>query len=98
LCKDCYVGPVEYRLNSNNDPYLEHHIPSFIEIYAYVTTLKDNVDAIKRSIETSIGISKEVGIAVNAEKTMYMLLSRHQTARQNHDIKTTDRSFENWHS
>jgi hypothetical protein len=37
---------------------------------------------------TLIDASKEVGLEVNTEKTKYMLLSRHQNARQNHDIKT----------
>jgi hypothetical protein len=39
--------------------------------------------------------SKEVGLEVNTEKTKYMLLSYHQTAGQNRDIKTANRSFEN---
>jgi hypothetical protein len=39
--------------------------------------------------------SKEVGLEVNTEKTKYMLLSRHQNARQNHDIKIGNRCFEN---
>jgi hypothetical protein len=30
-----------------------------------------------------------------AEKTKYMLLSRHQNAGQNHDVKVGNRSFEN---
>jgi hypothetical protein len=32
---------------------------------------------------------------INAEKTKYMLLSRHNNAGQNHDIKIANRSFEN---
>jgi hypothetical protein len=34
-------------------------------------------------------------LRVNAEKTKYMLLSRHQNAGQNQNIKVGDRSFEN---
>jgi hypothetical protein len=34
-------------------------------------------------------------LQVNAEKTKYMLLSRHQNAGQNHDIKIGNRCFEN---
>jgi hypothetical protein len=37
----------------------------------------------------------EVGLEVNTEKTKYMLLSHHQNAGQNHDIKIANRSFEN---
>jgi hypothetical protein len=60
-----------------------------------VNLLRDNVDTIKKNTETLIGASNEVGLEVNAEKTKYMLLSRHQTAGQNHNIQIGDRSFEN---
>jgi hypothetical protein len=35
------------------------------------------------------------GLEINVEKTKNTLLSRHQTAGQNQDIKTGNRSFEN---
>jgi hypothetical protein len=37
----------------------------------------------------------EAGIQVKTEKTKYMLLSRHQNAGQNHDIKRASKRFEN---
>jgi hypothetical protein len=40
-------------------------------------------------------VSEEVDLEVNEEKTMYMLMSRHQNAGQNHDIKIANRFFEN---
>jgi hypothetical protein len=49
----------------------------------------------KKNTETLTDCSKEVGLQVNADKTKYMLLSRHQNAGQNHDTKITNRSFEN---
>jgi hypothetical protein len=55
----------------------------------------DNIDIVKKNKETLIDASKEVGLEVNAENTKYMLLSRHQNADQNHNIKIGDRSFEN---
>jgi hypothetical protein len=60
-----------------------------------VNLLGNNIDAIKKNTETSFDASKEVGLEVNTEKTKYMLLSRHQSAGQNHDKKTGKRSFEN---
>jgi hypothetical protein len=60
-----------------------------------VNILGDNIDTIQKNTETLIGAGKGVGLEVNGEKTKYMLLSHHQNAGQNHNIKIGDRSFEN---
>jgi hypothetical protein len=60
-----------------------------------VNLLGNNIDAIKKNTETLIDASKEVGLEINVQKTKYMLLSRHQNAGQNGDIKIANRSFEN---
>jgi ribosomal protein S2 len=60
-----------------------------------VNLLGDNIDVIKKNMETLIDASEEVGLEVNTEKTKYMLLSRHQNAEQSYDIKTANRCFEN---
>jgi hypothetical protein len=60
-----------------------------------VKLLGDNIDIIKKNKDTLINASKEVGLEVNAEKTEYMFLSRHQNSGQNHDIKIANRSFVN---
>jgi hypothetical protein len=57
--------------------------------------LGENIDIIKKNTEILTDASKEVVLDVNAEKTKYMLLSRHQHAGQSHDINITHRSFEN---
>jgi hypothetical protein len=60
-----------------------------------VNLLGDNIDTIKKNTETFINASKEVGLEINAEKTKYILLSRHQNAGQNSDIQIGNRSLEN---
>jgi hypothetical protein len=68
------------------------------QLLAYVDNvnlLGDNIDTIKRSTETLIDASKEVGLEINVEKTIYMLLSRHQNVGQNRDVKIANKSVEN---
>jgi hypothetical protein len=60
-----------------------------------VNLLGDNIDTIKRNAEALIGVSKEVGLEINVEKTKYILLSRHHNVARNWDIKIANRSFEN---
>jgi hypothetical protein len=60
-----------------------------------VNLLGDNIDTIKRNTQTLIDASKEIGLELNTEKTKYMLLSHHQNAGQNHDIRIGNRCFEN---
>jgi ribosomal protein S2 len=60
-----------------------------------VNQLGDIIDTIKKTTETLTDASKEVGLEVNTEKTKYMLLSSHQNAGQNHDIKIANRCFQN---
>jgi hypothetical protein len=44
---------------------------------------------------TNCDVTREIFLAVNTEKTKYMLLSRHQNAGQNRDKKIGNRCFEN---
>jgi hypothetical protein len=60
-----------------------------------VNLLEDNTNTMKGNTETLIDANKEVGLEVNTEKTKYMLLSHHQNAGQNHDMKIANTSFEN---
>jgi hypothetical protein len=60
-----------------------------------VNLLGDDIDTIKKSTETLIDASKEVGLEINIEKTRHMLLSRHQNVGRNRGIKIANRSFGN---
>jgi hypothetical protein len=55
-----------------------------------VNLLGDNMGTMKKNTETLTDASKEVGREVNSEETKCMLLSRHQNAAKNHDVKITD--------
>jgi hypothetical protein len=65
-------------------------------VYAEVVkVLGHNMNTIKKKTETLFDDCKKVGLGVNVEKTKYVLLSRRQTAGQNHNIKIANRSSEN---
>jgi hypothetical protein len=55
-----------------------------------VNLLEGNIDNIKKSQETLINASREVGIEVNTEETNSMLMSHHQKADQSRDMKIGD--------
>jgi hypothetical protein len=60
-----------------------------------VNLLSDDIDTMKKKPETLSNASKEFGLKVNAERTMYMLISRHRNKGQNHNMNTVCRSFQN---
>jgi hypothetical protein len=55
----------------------------------------DNIDTLKKNMETLIDVTKEVGLEINVEKTKCMLLSSHQNVGQNRDLKIANRLFGN---
>jgi hypothetical protein len=59
-----------------------------------VNLLGDNINAIKKNMLLIDASNEEVGLKVNAEKTKYMLISRHQNVGQNHIVKLANRSLE----
>jgi hypothetical protein len=68
-------------------------------VYADDVNLQgDNIDTIKKNMETLIDTSKEVDLEANTKKTKYMLLSHHQNAGQNHDVRKLTDVLKMWHS
>jgi hypothetical protein len=60
-----------------------------------VNLLGDKTDTIKENTDGLRDAVKEVGVEVNAEKTLYMLLSHHQNAELNRNVKIVNKFFEN---
>jgi hypothetical protein len=47
-------------------------------VYAdYINLLGDSINAIKENAETLLEASRDIGLEINAEKTKYMVMSRH---------------------
>jgi len=63
-------------------------------VYVDVNILGESVHSIKKNTEALLVGSKEIGLAVNADNTKYIVMSRKQNAEQSHYIKIDNSSFE----
>jgi hypothetical protein len=89
---------LEYAIRKVQENQVGLKLNATHQLLAYaddVTLLRDNIDTMKRNTETLIDASKEGGLEINLEKSKYMLLSGHQNAAQNLDIKLANKLFEN---
>jgi hypothetical protein len=55
--------------------------------------LGDSVNTIKENIGTLLEASRDIGLEINAEKTKYMIMSRHPNSGQNQNIRIANESF-----
>jgi hypothetical protein len=60
-----------------------------------VNLLEDSLNAIKENTETLLEASSDIGLEINAEKTKYMIMSRHPNSGQNQNIRIANESLEN---
>jgi hypothetical protein len=59
-----------------------------------VNLLGDSVNTIQENSEALLEASRDIGLEVSAEKTMYMIMSRYPNSGQNQKIRIPNASFE----
>jgi hypothetical protein len=62
---------------------------------SYGSMLMTLISWAKENTETLLDAGRDVGLEINAEKTKYMIMSRHPNSGQNQNIRITNESFEN---
>jgi hypothetical protein len=63
-------------------------------VCADVNLLSGSVNTIKQNTESILQASWDIGLEINAEKTKYMIMSRHPNSGQNQNIRIANESFE----
>jgi hypothetical protein len=67
-----------------------------ISVYADdINFTGDSVNTIKENSQTLLEAGRDIGLETNAEKTKYMIMSRHTNSGQNQNIRIANESFEN---
>ena len=59
-----------------------------------VNMLGGSIQTVKENAEALVVATKEIGLAVNVDKTKYMVMSREQTAGLSHTVKVDNSSVE----
>jgi hypothetical protein len=95
----CFITiALEYAIKNVHETQVGLKLNGTHQLLAYdndMNLLGYNIETTKKNIETLTDASKEVGLEVHEGKTKYTLVSSHQNAGQNREMKIAKRSSGN---
>ena len=83
-----------WRVQVNQDSFKLKCTHQLLAYAPVDNTLGGSIYTTQENTEVLVVGSKETGLEVKAEKTMYMVMSRDKNAGPSHNIKTDNKSFE----
>jgi hypothetical protein len=81
---------LEYAIRKvqENQVSLELELTHLLWVYSDNNVLGDRINTTKGNTKTLLEASRDVGLEINAEKTKYMIMSRHLSSGQYQNILT----------
>jgi hypothetical protein len=89
---------LEYAIRKVQENQISLEFSGTHQLLAYaddVNLLGDSINTIKDNTKTLLQANRDVGLEINAEKTKYMIMSRHLNSEQNQNIRIANESSEN---
>jgi hypothetical protein len=81
------------RVQANKDDLKLSGTHQFLVYADVVNAVGGRVHTIKKNMEALLVASKETGLQIHVDMTLFMVMSRDQIAGQNHNAKTVNKSF-----
>ena len=82
------------RVQVNQDGLKLNGTLQFLAYADDVNILEGNILTLKQNAETLLAATREIGLEVYADKTMYMVMSRDQNAGRIHSVRIDNSTFE----
>jgi flagellar hook protein FlgE len=92
-----FSSTLEYAIRKVQENEVSFKLNGTHQLLVYadgVNLLGDSVNNIKGNSETLLEAGRDIGLEINAEKTKYMIMSRHLNSGQNQNIRIAIESFE----